>query len=149
MIGGFMKDMQKWWGATLRVPASVKSIRQANRLLHRWRFCIQAIGQIGFTGGIFQGRDTFGKPSIHIHLLLAVDAPEERLKELSEIWERITRLPQKALVLEQISDLEKWLLQYIYRKNAEEADDYRLVYYREQLLKPTGIFTTNKYDKGV
>jgi hypothetical protein len=141
MIGELMRDIQKWWGATLRVPASVKSIRQSNRALHKWRYCVQAIGDVGFTGGIFQGRDTFGKPSIHIHLLLATDAPEERLKELSEIWERITKLPQKALVLEPIYNLDRWL-RYVYLKNAEEAEDWRLVYYKEQLLKPTGIFTT-------
>lgn len=126
---------------TLNLPPSCRSIRDAGKMLHKWRVFLQASGNIGFTGGIFKSMDSKGSIEYHAHLIVLTNITGETLKR---IWLKITKLPVYSVpyLMKPIYDLDGWL-RYIYEKNAKESLDYRLTRFREEHLIQAAVFQTN------
>jgi hypothetical protein len=123
------------YALTLNYPSSVKTLRAASQLLHKWRFYCSSVGTISFAGTIlFQARDTFGKPSLHAHLCLMTTIPEKRIHELANNWTKITKLSLSSVDIDLVRDLAKFI-NYTFFINVEKSDNYKMVYYRQEFLK--------------
>lgn len=121
---------------TLNMPPSCRNLRDAGKLLHKWRSYLQASGCIAFVGGLFQHLDASGKSQFHAHLTLLSDLPNETL---SNTWKKLTRLPKWSCVIKPIYDFDGWL-NYAFSKNVNEAVKWRVSRYREEFLQQAGIF---------
>lgn len=133
-------DKLKPLAATFNLPRSCRTIRQANKELHRWRNKLEGRGMIAFTGGIFEELSADGSSVFHIHLILISNLP---IATLSTAWDKSSNLSTGS-VIRPLFDLAGWM-NYIYQKNVSGSVNHKEVSYREHLINKCPAFTKESY----
>ncbi len=123
--------------ATFNLPRSCRTIRQANKELHRWRNMLQGRGMLAFMGGIFEELSVDGSPVFHVHLFVLSNLP---IATLSTAWVTLSKLPTGSLI-KPLYDVSGWI-DYIYIKNVNQSSKCKLISYREHLINKCSISTT-------